>query len=88
VSGVLLLAEHVRGPDVVPEELRVFRMTKPTPAQHALAAKIARALFTNGANERAVRLRLVGEYGGSLGGWSEIDAADQIARVLAEEGTA
>ncbi|HEV8574743.1 MAG TPA: hypothetical protein VGR43_08550 [Dehalococcoidia bacterium] len=58
---------------------------KPTQKQQALAAKIARALFTNGSRERALRLALEGVNERDLGGWSEKGAANQIARVLAEE---
>jgi hypothetical protein len=51
-------------------------------ARQALAAEIARALFTDGMGKRAKRLIM--EIGGwrDGGGWSEEGAALQIERVL------
>lgn len=52
-----------------------------------LAKKIARRLFTNGASQRAKRLKLELEnnYDGG-GGWNETAAATQIEKVLLRAG--
>lgn len=53
--------------------------------QLTLARKIAEALFTNGFNERAVRLRLEmpdGKYGG---GWGFEPAVDIITKTILGE---
>lgn len=52
-----------------------------------IAKRIAKHLFTNGANERATRLVLQLPDGRDGGGWCEKAVRDSIARMLAELGS-
>lgn len=57
-------------------------------ARSALAAEIARELFTDGTGKRATRLMLTIGGWPSSSGWSETEARDAIERVLAKSPNA